>query len=173
MDAELTAIVFGTVFSGVGLLLTGAGLLYAARQLRLGHAVARTDTYLKLDELLQQHKEVYLKLYPDPQGEWGDRESGPSTVEEWCSVVIYMGLFERIKVLADLGTVDLAVIGRLYAYRIQDIVNNRVIFQKKCVEQAEYWKDFNALRYDLGIKPQGPSEGLGAGAEKERKDRKG
>jgi hypothetical protein len=158
LEAEEVALVIG----GLGLLLTGLGLLYAARQLRLSRAIARAESYLHLDELLLQHKKVYLKLYPDPKGEWGDRISGPTDVDEWGDVVVYMGLFERIKVLIELGVIDLAVIKRLYSYRLQDIVNNQVIYQKKCVEQAEYWTDFTELCDALGIKPQKPWEGLGA-----------
>jgi hypothetical protein len=159
---NLTAEEMALLLGGVGLLLTGVGLFYGARQLRLSRSIARAESYLHLDELLLQHKDVYLKLYPDPQGVWGDRTTGPSRVEEWGEVVIYMGLFERIKVLADLGVIDLHVIKRLYAYRVQDIVNNKPIYQKKCVEQAKYWVDFIELCKALDIKPQKPWEGLGA-----------
>jgi hypothetical protein len=159
---NLTAEEIALLVGGVGFLLTGVGLFYAARQLRLSRAIARAESYLHLDELLLQHKGVYLKLYPDPKGAWGDRITGPSTVEEWGEVVIYMGLFERIKVLVDLGVIDLHVIKRLYAYRLQDIVNNKPIYQKKCVEQAKFWVDFIELCKALNISPEKPWEGLGA-----------
>jgi hypothetical protein len=158
MRLEEIALVLGILFAGIGLLMTALGLFYTARQLRLSRFVAQAESYLHLDELLLQHKSVYLKLSPDPEGEWGDQVTGPETVEEWGDVVLYMGLFERIKILIDLGVLDLAVIKRLYSYRIQDIVNNKVIYQWLCIEHAYDWQDFIELCRVLSIKPQEAAE---------------
>lgn len=141
----------GTLVAGVGLMLTGFGLVYTARQLRLSRHVAEAESYLRIDELLHHYRDVYLKLFPE--GKWGHGRNGPVSAEDLCDVVMYMGLFERVKVLVDRKMIDLDVIKRLYGYRIKHIVNNPVIFKRKCVEQVNGWRDFVELCRTLDIAP--------------------
>jgi len=53
---------FETVLSLIGLILTGAGLICAGRQIHQTQRIARGEFLLHLDELLQQHIEIHMRL---------------------------------------------------------------------------------------------------------------
>ncbi len=114
--------------TGAGLLLTGIGLIYGARQMQLARKVARAQFLLQLDQMLLQHQDVHARL--SGLG-WPNGKSEPETPEEWIAVDIYMGLFERIQVLIEDSIVDFDTFDRLYGYRVFLIVNNPVIRQKR------------------------------------------
>lgn len=124
----------------VGLLLTGFGLIFTGRQLRESKLIARGDFLLRLDDMLQQHNEVHTCLRPG--GIWAESKHGPQSPEEWIAVERYMGLFERIKILIDNGSIDLPIVDRLYGYRVFNITANSVIRKAKLEDEAASWSDF-------------------------------
>jgi hypothetical protein len=97
---------------------------------------------LQLDAAFQQHAPVHIKLRPD--GPWGEKQGCPSD-KDWPSVEAYLGLFERVKVMIDLGLLEIDPICRFYGYRVGNIWSNNCIRRIKLEERAEYWKDFIQL----------------------------
>jgi len=139
---------YQNIFSLIGLILTGSGLVYAGIQLRASKKIARGEFLLRLDEMFQQHNETHTRLRPG--GIWASAGKGPATNEDWIAVEKYMGLFERIKVLMDDGIVDLATIDRLYGYRVFNLVANDIIRTVKLEGKVrEYWQDFIELHRAL------------------------
>ena len=157
--------------AAVGLVLTGVGLIFAAAQVRTAHrtvaqanqtaeqarGIAEGQFLLQLDDMFWRHNKVHRLLRPG--GAWSPKDSfgnpkdyeAPSNSEEWADAELYMGLFERIRVLMVRGIItDKAVINKLYGYRIANIVSNLEIKQKKLIEEASGWEDFIALAESLG-----------------------
>ncbi len=101
--------------------------------------------------MFHEHKDVHTKLRSG--GEWAADVSGPSNPAEWASLEAYMGLFEHCERMIDEGLLDIKTFKSIYEYRINNIVNNSIIYQSKLIDEAAYWKDFIALmrRCDIGI----------------------
>jgi len=60
---------------------------------------------------------------------------------DFDTLFTYLGLFERIKLLIDSGTLKLDEVDRLYGYRVQNIVKNDYLFNL-VKEKPETWQDF-------------------------------
>ena len=133
----------GAVATVVGVVVAAIGLWYAGRQLRESRAIAKADFLLRLDSRFDQHNDVHLNLRG---GKWtGD--GGPETLPEWAAVEGYMGLFERVNVLRELGILDIGTIDKLYGYRVLNIDNNGKIHKVKLEPPlSKSWTDFIALR---------------------------
>jgi hypothetical protein len=144
MDIDTAA----SVIAGIGVVLTGIGLIFAGYQLRDSRRVAQGEFLLQLDEMFRHHQEVHLALR---QGDWSDGVSGPETNEEWAAVDAYMGLFERVYILIERKIIDKEIVDRLYGYRVRNIVTNDPIRQAKLVEAREYWTDFIKLCHLLDV----------------------
>jgi hypothetical protein len=126
-----------------GLILTGAGLLYAARQLRMSRIIARSDFLLHYYELMQQYNDVHANLTGN--GAWTNPQGGPKTEEEWSRVNRYMGLLEVMEVLIEEGLLEIKTMDRLYSHRILALVKNPVIYQYNLVDRSYRWTDFIKL----------------------------
>lgn len=137
MSDELAATV-------IGLLMTAIGLIYTGCQIRGSKKVAKGEFLLHLDEMLQEHNNIHIRLRPD--GDWTIDKSGPKDKEEWVAVEIYMGLFERVNILIEDNIIDIDTIDRLYGYRIMNILANDVIRQNKLERESSYWQDFIKLQ---------------------------
>jgi hypothetical protein len=125
----------------VAILLTAVGLVYAGLQLRDAKKSTRGQFLLALDERFDKHAYVHQRLRPG--GDWGsDYNHGPASTEEWVATEMYMGLFERIDLLARDGLLSLKAIDALYGYRLCNIVRNRTIVEAKLVDHPDGWKDF-------------------------------
>lgn len=136
-----------TILSLTGLILTGAGLLYAGYELRQSRNIACGEFLLHIDELLQQHNKIHALLRPG--GDYYTKKSRPMSREDWIAVESYMGLFERIKILLDRNIIDLDTVEKFYGYRVDNIVRNDTIRHVKLELAADGWQDFNKLRQAL------------------------
>jgi hypothetical protein len=105
--------------------------------------IARGEFLLHIDEmLLRYHRGIYLRLYP------GD----PSLLafpRDYPAMVMYMGLFERIKRLCDDRILDIGLINKLYGYRIDDIIANPTVYQELVRDMCYGWVDFISLWVEL------------------------
>ena len=133
----------------LGLLLAFVGLVYTAEQIRRARKISLADFLLKLDDQIRNYDEVHSKLRPG--GEWSQNGKGPQAPQEWIPVEKYMGLFERIQLMVESGIIPLDTIERFYGYRVENIVNNEVIEQKKLVDQKEGWQNFINLAKSLDL----------------------
>jgi hypothetical protein len=128
----------------IGLALTAIGLIYTGSQIHGSKKVARGEFLLHLDEMLQKHNDVHIRLRPG--GEWAKGNTGPKNNEEWAAVERYMGLFERVNILVEDKIIDIDTIDRLYGYRIINISENKVIRQAKLEQESQSWQDFIKLK---------------------------
>jgi hypothetical protein len=132
-----------TFLTAAGLLLTGVGLLYAARQLRISRKIARGEFLLHLYELVQEYNPVHNELTGD--GRWAHETSGPESEEDWRQVDRYMGLLESLQILVEDGFLDLKTVDRQYGHRVVALVRNEAI-RRRCLEERSYrWRDFISL----------------------------
>ena len=131
------------VISIAGVAGAVAGLWYGALQLRHTRNSARASFLLELDASFANHLDVHRRLRPG--GDWAGTGAGPTTADEWIGVEEYMGLFERIEVLIEGGVLDVALVDRLYGYRVSNVVANPVIREQKLIAGAAGWRDFLSL----------------------------
>lgn len=129
--------------TALGLLLTGVGLLYAARQLRISRKIARGEFLLRLYELVQQYNDVHAALIGN--GRWANGIEGPRSDQEWARVDLYMGLLESLQILIEDGFLDAKTVDRLYGHRVVALMDNEVIRQRNLVDRGYRWKDFMVL----------------------------
>jgi hypothetical protein len=126
--------------------LTGFGLFYAARQLRISRKIARGEFLLHLYELVQQYNDVHAALTGN--GRWMNG-TGPKSGDDRARVDRYMGLLESLQLLIEDGFLDAKTVDRLYSHRIVALMANGVIRQRNLVDQAYGWKDFTRLLRSL------------------------
>ena len=108
------------VGTAVGAFFTFIGIFYAAAQLRTTKKIARGEFLLHVDEIfLAHHGDAYVNLRQG--GLWETRKLDN---KEMSKVVLYAGLFERIKVHLDNGIVDARTVHQLYSYRIKELLRN-------------------------------------------------
>jgi hypothetical protein len=98
---------------------------------------------LQLDEAFRHHQSVHLQLRP--YGEWAENPDQRPTDKELPEAEAYMGLFERVMIMIDLGLLKADVVERLYGYRVGNIWANNRIMKVKLVSQASGWQDFIRL----------------------------
>jgi len=146
----------GSIATAVAAVAAVVALIYARgqineaqKQLRHSRAIAHGDFLLRLDEAFQRHTKVHMLLQPD--FEWGRNKSGPASAEDWFLVTSYMGLFERVNFLIESEIEELAIIDRLYGYRVYNIVANDIIRITKLEnkELARSWEGFIQLWLQL------------------------
>ncbi len=146
---NLVTLVIGVLGFGATLI----GLRLAFGQLVEGKEIAeqtqrvnKGQFLLQLDEAFRQFDDVHRSLMkanePDPA--W----TPPG--DNWTRVVLYMGLFERCKILIDYGLLDPEIFERQYGYRLRRIVATPTILEQ-CLNPSKVagWTDFLALRDEL------------------------
>lgn len=143
------ATVVAAVAAVVVLIYARGQINEAQKQLRHSRAIAHGDFLLRLDEAFQRHTKVHMLLQPD--FDWGNNKSGPVSPEDWFLVTSYMGLFERVNFLIQSEIEELAIIDKLYGYRVYNIVANDVIRRAKLEDKeiAPYWEGFIHLWLQL------------------------
>lgn len=117
----------------------------AQNQLRQSRTIAHLDFLLRLDEAFQRHTEVHTFL--QPAFKWGNNKGGPESAEDWFMVTSYMGLFERVNFLVEMGLEELEMVDKFHGYRVYNIVSNDRIRQVKLEDPktARYWVEFIKL----------------------------
>jgi hypothetical protein len=126
-----------------------AGLAYAGRQLADANKTARGQFLLSIEDQLRNHADIHEKLFP-PSGAWLQPGAGPATPEEWAAVAGYLGLFERMNVLRQNGSLSLDEIHDFYRYRIGNLWANARI-TGKIAQASAGWRQLIDLSADLGI----------------------
>lgn len=126
----------------------------ARNQLKNSRTIAYLDFLLRVDEAFQKHQEVHQLL--QPAFAWGNNKAGPQSAEDWFKVTSYMGLFERVNFLIDIGAEQLEMVDKFHGYRVYNIVSNNTIREAKLENQktAAYWEEF--IRLWLKLKPLHP-----------------
>jgi hypothetical protein len=126
------------------------GVQAAIAQLGSSQNVALGQLLLTFDELLLQFFDIHKALHPRGTPRWTLKT--PPSAEEQIRLELYMGLFERMWVLTERGIVPDDIVGRLYRYRVWNLVQNVWVREKKLKEQAAGWTDLLALCDTLEIR---------------------
>ena len=139
-NAERLAVIAGFIVAASSLGIT-------AYQVHLGRLAAEATLWLELRRMFAEHQDAHVKLRPG--GAWYNKGNAPS-LPELPQVEAYLGLFEHCRIMLDKGLLDLGTFKRIYAYRIDNILNNPVIVCEKLVKRREGWEDFVALAEKMG-----------------------
>lgn len=119
---------------------TGIGLIFIWWQIREARKTANSQFLLQLHEMFRNYDELNQELSQDNRWKPPEGEGKPS----WLDVYSYIGLFERVKILADRGQISFDEINRLYAYRIYWILRNEHL-RIELIKNDGQWKDFIQL----------------------------
>jgi hypothetical protein len=135
----------------VGVLVAAVSLAIGAYNTRLAVRTNRAKFWLDLRSAFARHDEVHCKFRPG--GRWSDN-SGPSTVEEYCQVEAYMGLFEHCEIMLDQTLIDERTFTEIYRYRLFNLVGNDWVRVEKLCKHPDGWKRMLALlrRLDVDFK---------------------
>jgi hypothetical protein len=121
----------------------------AAEQLGSSRDVALGQLLLTFDELLLQSYCVHKALHPRSTTGWTVRN--PPSADEQIRLELYMGLFERLWLLAERHIVPIEIVKSLYSYRVRNLVNNEWVRKEKLEAQAGGWDKFLRLCQALEI----------------------
>ena len=133
----------------LGAVGTVGGIFYAAAQLRHNASTSRATFLLELEKMSRDHDAVHTKLRPD--GTWTKKGAGPQNDEEWMQLEDYMGFFEHCEVLMQQGSLDPRVFRSLFGYRLENILENKLIVKEKLIDERNYWQLFWALLQRLRL----------------------
>jgi hypothetical protein len=129
----------------VGFLLTVAGLLAIAQQIRDTRRLTKAQFVSNLENDLSTHYLTYTKLLP---GEiWSNAGVGPQKSEEVATIVLYLSFFAKLKFLLDLGVLDLSLINRMFSFRFFLVVHNKHVQGRILYSDLyeRYWSEIFAL----------------------------
>jgi hypothetical protein len=141
---NVVAIVIGIVGFGGTIL----GLYFAYRQLVAARRASQGQFLLQLADHFRHFDEIHRSLLeaerPEP---WRPPR------DDWVSVVQYMGLFERCKVLVDCDVLNLSEFERQYGYRFRHLVGKQSVRDRYFAdaETAEGWEDFRKIWAELDV----------------------
>lgn len=132
----------------IGALVAGT-ISYLLLRVQISEArrIAQAELLLQFDARLSQYDDVHRALRPG--GDW--REGTPNDSQVWVQIEGYMGAFERLNALIVDGIVNKKFARSFYAYRLQNIVSNPKIRQRKLVDERSYWNDFIDVCHRLDV----------------------
>jgi hypothetical protein len=114
--------------------VTTISLIYVSRQVRVSRLQTKGQFMLALDEQLKPFASITLALA---------NKQVPFTPQsqDWFQVWSYLSVFERMNIMVEDGILDVAMVDRLYGFRLAAILGNDDVF--KMVQQAGgEWQDF-------------------------------
>lgn len=126
--------------------ITGAGLLFVARQIRESGKTATADFVLRLESEFSDHySTAYEKFLPGAS--WAHDGPGPTSASESADLERYLDFFANLQILRQQNLLDLDTIDKMFAYRFFIAANN--VHTKKLVEpNAKYWEHLVVLYRD-------------------------
>lgn len=114
-------------------LTTLGSLVYISRQVNVARQQAKGQFLLALDEQFTRANDITLRL----ANEEGFKPAGP----DWPQIWALMSVFERINIMLDDKILDIALVDRLYAFRLIFVINNDEVYNRISSTGAE-WQDF-------------------------------
>ena len=132
---EITVTDLGTLVLAIA---TTLSLIYISRQVNVTRQQTKGQFLLALDEQLEKFNEITLHLINEPS-------FMPAGVQ-WGQVWRLMSVFERINIMVEDRILDVALVDRLYGFRLIAIIGNDAIFDRLKLSGGE-WQDFIDLCY--------------------------
>ncbi len=122
---------FGTIALAV---VTTISLIYVSRQVRVSRLQTKGQFMLALDQQLRPFGKITLALA---------NKQVPFTPQsaDWVQVWSYLSVFERMNIMVEDGILDVAMVDRLYGFRLAAILGNDDIFDMVQKSGGE-WQDF-------------------------------
>ena len=133
----------------LGALVAIGALIFAGLQLKRTLLIERGRFLLELERMSSTHEKAHIRLRPG--GDWANTITGPTTPAEWAELEDYMRLFEHCELLIQAGILKFDHFDRLFGYRLQNIVANTTIVQKKLITEGKRWKDFRRLASRMDV----------------------
>ena len=127
-----------------GAIATVVGLVFIWLQVRDARKTARNQFLLNLDERLNSHREIYLKILKS-EIDAASLNNKEIEADLWS----YIGFFERINLLLRDGILNISEVDDLYAYRVEKIVENDPIYCQYLIDQSHSWHNFTRLAKKL------------------------
>jgi hypothetical protein len=134
---------FANVAVVIGVIIGLSTLILAYRHLKCAVHTNQGQFLLKLEEISAFHNEIHLKLRPD--GEWFENNSGPSCLSDWAKLDDYMGFFEHCEILMEKGSLEFSDFESIFGYRVDNIIDNKLIVKKKLIKEKAKWCHFLGL----------------------------
>lgn len=142
-------------WSGLTALATVIGLIFVSYQFNESRKTSRAVFLLSLDERFREYSDLNNQLqirsntwHPLQPSMNGEKIIHPGF--DFDLLFTYLGLFERIKLLIDDGTLKLTEIDRLYGYRVRHITKNDYLFNF-VKDNPQNWQDFIKLCKQLAL----------------------
>lgn len=138
------------ITSALGFILTGIGLLYNARQLRLSRRVAKAEFILGFDENLVRFSEIERRLRYEEE-EYGAKEA--FAPDEKYMLFRYERRLGTLRVLIEDGILEEDLVDRVYSNRIVPIAMNPEVRLSHLPEHQAGRSEFDGLVRLLEHKP--------------------
>ncbi|HSR53375.1 MAG TPA: hypothetical protein VLV83_21320 [Acidobacteriota bacterium] len=148
-DLERLAVIFGSVATGVGVLVAVVfGVVQArsaSKDLRRSRHSTQLQALVAFDQLLENYHHVHTAVRPGGELE---EKCNPSHQEK-VDLERYMGLFERAKIFIDDGYLSPDHFRSLYGYRMRNLVKQPWVAEEKLRKRAGGWTYFIELHDSL------------------------
>lgn len=118
-------------------LATTGSLIYISRQVNVTRLQAKGQFLLALDAQFKEFNRITLELA-------NTREVFTPQSADWRDIFGYMGVFERINIMVEDKILDIALVDRLYGFRLIAILANDEVYKMVSLSGAE-WQDFILL----------------------------
>jgi len=125
------------VASIVGSLSAAASVLYLAKQFKDSRRTVKAQFISSLEHEFTALFDTYAKLLPDEV--WSSKGVGPKNPAELAKLIFYLGFFEKIAYLINLGALDFQTVNHLFAFRFFLITNN--VHVQKNILYSPLFKD--------------------------------
>jgi|ERR1044072_2024588 hypothetical protein len=133
------------VASIIGSLSAAASVFYLAKQIKYSRRTVKAQFISSLEHEFTVLFDTYTKLLP---GEvWSSKEIGPKEPSELAKLIFYLGFFEKVAYLINLGALDFQTVDHLFAFRFFLITNN--VHVQKNVLYSALFKDCWREIFDL------------------------
>ena len=128
----------GDLASMIVALATTGSLIYISRQVNVTRRQTKGQFLLALDDQFEKFNDMTIRLVNEP--------TFSPTSSEWKQIWGSMSVFERINIMVEDNILDVALVDRLYGFRLLSLIANDDIFQRLSSSGVE-WQDFIDLCY--------------------------
>ncbi|TSD89991.1 hypothetical protein FFK22_004085 [Mycobacterium sp. KBS0706] len=137
----------------IGLPLLGLQLRNSSIQEERIENTTKAQLLLELRAITHNYQNVHCNLRP--HGLWSKSIYLPNTVEDWCLVETYMGVFEHVEGLIEKDLISIDEFRDLFQYRLHNLLSNPRIVKYKLMDEKDGWVRFLNLikRLEIQLPP--------------------
>src|SRR5215216_7423114 len=101
---------------------TTTSLIYISRQVNVTRQQTKGQFLLALDDQFARTDSLTIRMV--------NESNFVPTSAEWPDILRMMSVFERINVMVDDNILDVALVDRLYGFRLMNVIANNVIYER-------------------------------------------